>query len=157
MVEYVERDLLRQRRFRLTGEYLEIRGVNGWWARYETRVPLRDLRVERDTVYLRSDLRSGLSALPGTLAVIVLAIFSVPISAVSEGLLYAMLGLAALGMALGFLAGGKSKYYVYHYKGGGRAFDIGQGARGGPEFEDFCRYLDERLARLGPPREDYSI
>lgn len=117
---------------------VEIKGRN-----YETHIPIRDLRIEKDVLSARTDGRTALAGMPGVVLLAVTILLGIPIVEISTILFWSMLGVSVFLVVVGFVFVKKIKYHIYHYRTGLVAFDVGNTNSSG--FEQFCSCLENKI------------
>ena len=144
--EYKERIPFRRRTFTLDGEKLHILATPLLGSRYEGTIPLREVREERDVVYVKNDLRMTICGIPGVIAMFLVIFFSGQILRASDILFYVLLALSVASVGIGFLFAKKNKFYTYYYNGGNHAFDLGENGNRRSDFEDFIDSVEQAIA-----------
>jgi hypothetical protein len=143
--EFTEKNPFYKRVFELEESMIKIKASGVFGPRYEAEVPLKGIRKQKDTAYVRTDSKTALYGVPGIALMFLAIAFSETIIDISVAAFYASLVASVLIAFIGFIFAKKSKGYVYYFESGAAAFDITESGNRRNEFEDFCSAIEAAI------------
>ena len=145
--EFTEKNPFSKRVYTLDKSILSIEATGIFRPRYEAKIPLKGIRHEKDTAYVRTDSKTAIFGVPGVILLFGTILLSEPIIKISVNLFYAGLAISVLTVFIGFFFAEKSKAFIYHYDSGAVAFDISQSGNFTENFESFCRDIETTIEK----------